>query len=115
MNKAVQLTYSLLRVVTGLLFFQAGAMKLFGWFGGMPGGGTPPLMSQVGIGGLLEDGLFKTRANPRSCFVSSSCIWPHGALASGALTNSFVSNAEDEEVGLDRRTQHSIFVVAQWA
>ena len=84
MNKAVQLTYSLLRVVTGLLFFQAGAMKLFGWFGGMPGGGTPPLMSQVGIGGLLEDGLFKTRANPRSCFVSSSCIWPVSAQGCGA-------------------------------
>jgi len=54
MNSAVQLTYFLLRVVTGLLFFQVGAMKLFGWFGGMPGGGTAPLMSQIGIGGLLE-------------------------------------------------------------
>jgi len=54
MNKAVQVTYFLLRVVTGLLFFQVGAMKMFGWFGGMPGGGTPPLMSQIGIGGVLE-------------------------------------------------------------
>jgi len=54
MNKAVQVSYFLLRVVTGLLFFQAGAMKLFGWFGGMPGGGTAPLMSQVGIGAVLE-------------------------------------------------------------
>ena len=54
MNKAVQVTYLLLRLVTGLLFFQAGAMKIFGWFGGMPGGGTPPLTSQIGIGGLLE-------------------------------------------------------------
>src|SRR5258706_12413571 len=54
MNKTVQVTYLLLRVVAGLLFFQVGAMKLFGWFGGMPGGGTAPLMSQIGIGGLLE-------------------------------------------------------------
>jgi putative oxidoreductase len=54
MNKAVQFTYFLLRVVAGLLFFQAGAMKLFGWFGGMPGGGTAPLMSQVGIGGVIQ-------------------------------------------------------------
>jgi putative oxidoreductase len=27
---------------------------LFGRFGGMPGGGSPPLLSQVGIGGVLE-------------------------------------------------------------
>ena len=53
-SQAAHVTYFLLRLVTGLLFFQAGAMKLFGWFGGMPGGGTPPLMSQIGIGGLLE-------------------------------------------------------------
>jgi len=55
-NRAVQITYFLLRVVTGLLFFQAGTTKMFGWFGGVPGmpGGTPPLMSQLGIGGVLE-------------------------------------------------------------
>jgi putative oxidoreductase len=59
MNKerAVQITYFLLRVVVGLLFFQAGSMKLFGWFGGMPGsppGATVPWMSEMGIGGVLE-------------------------------------------------------------
>jgi putative oxidoreductase len=56
MNKdlAIRVTYFLLRVVTGLLFFQAGAMKLLGWFGGMPGGVNPPLMSEIGIGGVLE-------------------------------------------------------------
>jgi putative oxidoreductase len=54
MNRAKEITVFLLRVVAGLLFLQAGGMKLFGWFGGMPGGGTAPLMSQVGIGGLLE-------------------------------------------------------------
>ena len=53
-DRIVQIAYFLLRVVAGLLFYQAGGMKLFGWFGGMPGGGTAPLMSQVGIGGLLE-------------------------------------------------------------
>lgn len=56
MNKAAQITYFLLRVVSGLLFFQAGSMILLGWFGGMPGqpGSAAPLMSQVGIGGALE-------------------------------------------------------------
>ncbi len=55
-NRAVQITYCLLRVVAGLLFFQAGGMKLFAWFGGIPPemGGQPPLMSQIGIGGALE-------------------------------------------------------------
>src|SRR5262245_60285106 len=46
--------YLLLRVVTGLLFLQAGGLKLFSWFGGMPGGLKLELMSQVGIGGILE-------------------------------------------------------------
>ncbi len=54
MKRAEQITLFLLRVVSGLLFLQAGGMKLFGWFGGMPGGGTAPLMSQIGIGGVLE-------------------------------------------------------------
>jgi putative oxidoreductase len=56
MNRFVPITWFLLRVVTGLLFFQAGSMKLLGWFGGMPGaqGATAPLMSQVGVGGILE-------------------------------------------------------------
>jgi putative oxidoreductase len=56
MNKerAIQISYFLLRVVAGLLIFQPGAMKLFGWFGGMPGGAKLNLMSQVGIGGILE-------------------------------------------------------------
>ena len=53
---AVDVTYCLLRVVAGLLFFQAGGMILFAWFGGIPAamGGQPPLMSQIGIGGALE-------------------------------------------------------------
>jgi putative oxidoreductase len=55
MDRAVQITYFLLRVVAGWMFFQAGCMKIFGWFGGMPPG-VPPIepMSQVWIGGWLE-------------------------------------------------------------
>ncbi|MBI3871516.1 MAG: DoxX family protein [candidate division Zixibacteria bacterium] len=54
LNRAKQITYFLLRVVSGLLFFQAGSVILLGWFGGMPAGVTAPLMSQIGIGGALE-------------------------------------------------------------
>jgi putative oxidoreductase len=52
MKRAAQITYFLLRVVSGLLFFQAGAMKILGWYGGMPPGAT--LTTQVLIGGWLE-------------------------------------------------------------
>src|SRR5712691_9833887 len=55
MNRAIQVTYFLLRVVAGLLFSSAGGLILFGWFGGMPGQpGRPPLMSQMVVGGVLE-------------------------------------------------------------
>lgn len=53
-DRVVQVAYVLLRVVSGLLFLQAGGMKLFGWFGGMPDGRPLVLMSQIGIGGILE-------------------------------------------------------------
>ncbi len=52
-NQAAAIAVFLLRIVTGIMFLQAGGMKLFGWFGGIPGG-PPPLLSQVGIGGILE-------------------------------------------------------------
>ena len=53
---ALRAAYFLLRVVSGLLFLQAGGLILFGWFGGMPGqpGVRPSLLSQTGIGGVLE-------------------------------------------------------------
>jgi len=57
MNRAAQIAYLLLRLVAGLLFFQAGTVKTFAWFGGMPGAPpatTAPLMSQIGIGGWME-------------------------------------------------------------
>jgi putative oxidoreductase len=54
MNRAAQIAYFLLRVVSGLLFLQAGGMKLLGWFGGLPPGASAPFMSQIWIGGVLE-------------------------------------------------------------
>lgn len=53
-ERAEEITLFLLRGVAGLLFLQAGGLKLFGWFGGMPEGGTATLLSQIGIGALLE-------------------------------------------------------------
>ena len=44
-------TITLLRIVTGLLFWQHGAQKLFGWLGGQPVG---QLASQFGLAGILE-------------------------------------------------------------
>ena len=56
MDRARQVTLFLLRVVSGLLLLQAGGMKLFDWFGGVPAqyGGHPPIWSQMWIGGVLE-------------------------------------------------------------
>ena len=45
---------SLLRIVAAFMFLQAGTMKWFGWPAAMPSGGTPTLLSQMGIGGLME-------------------------------------------------------------
>ena len=55
-NPFTRISYFLLRVVSGLLMFQPGALMMFGWYGGMPGatGAAPPLMSQMWIGGVLE-------------------------------------------------------------
>jgi putative oxidoreductase len=48
-------TYVFLRVGAGILFFQHGAQKLLGWFGGMGGeGATAPLFSLMGLAGVLE-------------------------------------------------------------
>ena len=53
---AKRITFFLLRVVSGLLFMQAGGTKLFDWFGGIPAeyGGHPAFLSETWIGGVLE-------------------------------------------------------------
>ncbi len=67
MNRAVGVTQSLLRFVAGLILFCPGAMKLLGWFGGIPGHAAgaplPPLLLAAGLietigGPLLMLGLF---------------------------------------------------------
>ena len=56
MSRATDIAFFLLRVVAGLLFLQAGGMKILDWFGGIPAefGGHPPIWSQTWIGGMLE-------------------------------------------------------------
>ncbi len=53
-EQAIQITVALLRITAGIMFMQAGGSKLFGWFGGGHGSETPPLLSQMGIGAILE-------------------------------------------------------------
>jgi putative oxidoreductase len=53
-NRYITITLFLLRIVVGIMFLQVGGMKILGWFGGMPGGTKAELLSQIGIGGLLE-------------------------------------------------------------
>ena len=56
MDWAKRMSHVALRVVSGLLFLQAGSVKIFDWFGGVPAqfGGHPAMLSQAGIGGALE-------------------------------------------------------------
>lgn len=77
-NAAVRFTYTLLRVVAGFLFWQAGAVILLGWFGGMPGGGKPPMWSQIWIGGVLEfvGGI---------CILLGLCTRPAAFILSGEM------------------------------
>lgn len=55
-EQMIETVVFLLRVVSGLLFLQAGGMKMFDWFGGIPTqfGGHPHFLTQTWIGGLLE-------------------------------------------------------------
>jgi putative oxidoreductase len=54
MDRFRDLAVFLLRVVAALLFIQVGGMKLFGWFGGMPGGVTAAPFTEIWCGGVLE-------------------------------------------------------------
>jgi putative oxidoreductase len=48
-------THAILRIGAGLLFMQHGLQKTFGLLGGfMEPGATTPLMSQMGLSGILE-------------------------------------------------------------
>lgn len=53
-QKAIDVSYLLLRLAAGFMFFQSGAMKVLGWYGGMPGGAKLAPMSQIWIGGWLK-------------------------------------------------------------
>lgn len=55
MSRFEDATLGLLRVMAGLMFMQHGAQKLFGALGGVgPEGGSAPLMSLMGLAGVLE-------------------------------------------------------------
>lgn len=55
---AAPATHVVLRIGAALLFIQHGVQKLFGWLGGFGGdpGATAPLVSLMGLAGVLEVG-----------------------------------------------------------
>ena len=91
MNRFAGATHSLLRMVAALILICPGGMKLFGWFGGMPGppakGGLPLLLLAAGLietigGALIVVGLF-TRpvafiASGEMAFAYFIGHFPHG-------------------------------------
>lgn len=55
MSRYEQAALTLLRAGTGLMLVQHGVQKLFGWLGGYgPTGDKVPLVSQLGLAGVLE-------------------------------------------------------------
>jgi putative oxidoreductase len=50
-QNAREVTHALLRIVAGLMFWQHGAQKLFGWLGGRQ---VQDLTSLMGLAGVLE-------------------------------------------------------------
>lgn len=53
-ERGVKVSFFFLRAVSGFLFLQAGGLKLFGWFGGMPPEMPFRLFSEIGLAGVLE-------------------------------------------------------------
>ena len=68
-NGFARFAYFLLRVVAGLLFMQAGGVKLLDWFGGMAAAGQPPL--EVGSQ-IWSAGWWSTRACPPAAGIRNS-------------------------------------------
>jgi len=91
MNRLAGPAHALLRIVSGFLFICPGGLKLFGWFGGIPGGQAgfhlPPLLLTAGIievvgGAAILLGLF-TRpvafiASGEMAFAYFIGHFPHG-------------------------------------
>jgi len=88
MSRIAGVTHSLLRIVAALLFFDAGAMKMLGWFGGMPAGvPMTPLITAAGLieiigGSLILLGLFTRLAafitSGEMAFAYFMGHFPHG-------------------------------------
>jgi putative oxidoreductase len=54
-DRATEAAKVVLRLVVGVMIFQAGALKLFGWFGGVNGhGAVVPWLSEFGAAGWIE-------------------------------------------------------------
>jgi putative oxidoreductase len=51
-ERMIAWTVLLLRLVSGYIFIENGGLKLFGWFGGIPGDG--PLPTLILVAGLVE-------------------------------------------------------------
>lgn len=73
--------YALLRIIAGLLFMQHGVQKLFG----LLGGGQQPVMSQMGLAGIIE-------SFGGACIALGLSASPVAFVASGEMAWAYFQN-----------------------
>src|SRR6185369_7918 len=102
MQLAKEITYFLLRVVSGFLFIQSGGLILFGWFGGMPGGAKVTLLSQNR--NRRHPGVFWRHLDPGRPLHAARCFYSLGndgccVLAISLLAEWWLAYAEPGDAG----------------
>ena len=78
--------YAVMRIVIGLLFLCHGLQKVFGWFGGV-NGAPAPLLSLIGIAGLLE--LITGALIAVGAFTGLACFVASGLMAAAYFIGHF--------------------------
>ena len=98
-TRAAPYLYALLRIIGALLYACHGAQKVLGLFGGVQGG-TVPLMSLMGLAGLIELGA--------GLLIAGGILTRPAAFLAGGGQWPIRSNASRPPGEIQTRPPHSI-------